>query len=282
MEIKSLAKIDLDIIFRAFSQAFSDYEIQWNRAQFQTMLKRRGYVPELSFAAFDENSQIVAFTLNGIGYFNGKLTAYDTGTGTLKNYRGRGLASEIFQTSIPHLKMNSIEQYLLEVLQHNKQAVSVYQKLGFETSRELKYFMQKNEKIDSKIINSDHSVRQIEKLDFDLASQFWDFNPSWQNSSEAIKRALKGFIILGVFTGKKLLGYCIFEPASGDISQIAVEKQNRRKGIGTILLKEAVKYNMHETVKIVNTDTSCISITEFLKANNIDLRGKQFEMIKKI
>lgn len=282
MEIKSLAKIDLDIIFRAFSQAFSDYEIQWNRAQFQTMLKRRGYVPELSFAAFDENSQIVAFTLNGIGYFNGKLTAYDTGTGTLKNYRGRGLASEIFQTSIPHLKMNSIEQYLLEVLQHNNKAVSVYQKLGFETSRELKYFMQKNEKIDSKIINSDHSVRQIEKLDFDLASQFWDFNPSWQNSSEAIKRALKGFIILGVFTGKKLLGYCIFEPASGDISQIAVEKQNRRKGIGTILLKEAVKYNMHETVKIVNTDTSCISITEFLKANNIDLRGKQFEMIKKI
>lgn len=47
------------------------------------MLPRRGYEPRLSFAVFDEG-RIVAFTLNGIGLFNGVKTAYDTGPGRQK------------------------------------------------------------------------------------------------------------------------------------------------------------------------------------------------------
>lgn len=282
MEIKSLEKTEFETIFRAFSQAFTDYEVQWNKAQLKTMLKRRGFVPELSFAAFDNNDEIAAFTLNGLGYFNGKLTAYDTGTGTLKDYRGRGLATEIFETSLPHLKKNKIKQYLLEVMQHNPKAISVYKKLGFETTREFNYFMQNSENIDSRIKNSDYSVKQMETINSESISDFWDFYPSWQNNFEAVRRAPEDFISLGVYTPKKLIGYCIFEPASGDITQIAVEKQNRRNGIGTLLLNEVMKYNKPDTVKIVNTAISCNSITEFLKAKNIELKGKQFEMIKKL
>jgi ribosomal protein S18 acetylase RimI-like enzyme len=108
------------------------------------MLKRRGFNPDLSFAAFD-NNEIVSFTFNGIGNFNGIPTAYDTGTGTLKSHRGKGLATQIFEYSIPYLREAGIRQYLLEVLQHNTKAVSVYKNLGFKTSREFNYFAQKNE-----------------------------------------------------------------------------------------------------------------------------------------
>ncbi len=282
MEIKSLGKTEFETIFRAFSQAFADYEVQWNKAQFKTMLKRRGFVPELSFAAFNQIDEIAAFTLNGSGHFNGKLTAYDTGTGTLKDYRGRGLATEIFETSLPYLRKNKIEQYLLEVLQHNPKAISVYKKLGFETTREFNYFKQKSKNIDRRIKNPDFSVKQMNTIDFDSIFNFWDFHPSWQNSIEAIKRAPEDFISLGVYNEKKLIGYCVFEPASGDITQIAVEKQNRRKGIATLLLNEVIKYNKSDAVKIVNIDILCVSITEFLKAKNIELKGKQFEMIKKL
>lgn len=281
MKIRSLEKTEFETIFRAFSQAFADYEMQWNKAQLLTMLKRRGFVPELSFAAFD-NEEILAFTFNGIGVFNGKPTAYDTGTGTLKDYRGRGLATEIFETSLPYLKENNIEQYLLEVLQHNPKAISVYKKLSFETTRELNYFMQKNEKIDRRLKISGYSVEQLDTLNFESVSGFWDFYPTWQNDFQAIQRASEDFIFLGVFTGTKLIGYCIFEPDSGDITQIAVEKQHRRKGIGTLLLNEAIKFNKNDSIKIMNTDTQCISITEFLKTNNIPLKGKQFEMIKQL
>lgn len=95
MEIKSLGKTDFDIVFEAFNRAFADYEIQLNKEQLQMMLKRRGFDPELSFAAFEKGG-IVAFTFNGIGNFGGMPTAYDTGTGTLKEYRGKGLATEVF------------------------------------------------------------------------------------------------------------------------------------------------------------------------------------------
>ncbi|MCD8073384.1 MAG: GNAT family N-acetyltransferase, partial [Alistipes sp.] len=87
MEIKSLASVSFEAIFEAFSSAFSDYEMQLRKVELAAMLRRRGFDPGLSFAAFDGDA-ITAFTLNGIGWFDGKYTAYDTGTGTLPQYRG--------------------------------------------------------------------------------------------------------------------------------------------------------------------------------------------------
>ena len=283
MQIKSLAKTNFGTIFKAFSQAFADYELQLNEVQLQTMLKRRGFNSGLSFAAFD-NNEIVAFTLNGIGNFNGIPTAYDTGTGTLKDYRGKGLATKVFEYSIPYLREMNIRQYLLEVLQHNTKAVSVYRNIGFETIREFNYFMQKNEEIMNETNPADVpcSIEQIDIATFNSLTDFWDFHPSWQNSFESIHRATEDFVSLGAFIERKLAGYCVFEPASGDITQLAVDKQHRRKGIASLMLKEIIQLNKHDTVKIVNTDISCNSITGFLKAKNIDVKGRQFEMIREI
>ncbi|MCD8178150.1 MAG: GNAT family N-acetyltransferase [Tannerellaceae bacterium] len=282
MEIKSLANIDFNTIFNGFSRAFADYEMQLNRVQLEAMLKRRGFNPDLSFAAF-EGDQIIAFTLNGTGYFNGIPTAYDTGTGTLKEYRGHGLATKIFEYSIPYLKENHIRQYLLEVLQHNTKAVSVYRNLGFEVSREFNYFRQKNEEIRNySITDFVCTIESIEIKETDSVAGFWDFYPSWQNSFESIGRSAEEFVTLGAFTGNKLIGYAVFEPTSGDITQIAVDKQYRRKGVASLLLKEMAGINKNDSVKVINTDLACASITQFLQAKNIELKGKQFEMIRKI
>lgn len=284
MEIKSLGKTDFDIVFEAFNRAFADYEIQLNKEQLQMMLKRRGFDPELSFAAFEKGG-IVAFTFNGIGNFGGMPTAYDTGTGTLKEYRGKGLATEVFKYSIPYLKETGIKQYLLEVLQHNTKAVSVYRNLGFEVIREFNYFMAENEEVRNTINRPFVAciIKQINNIgEYDSIPEFWDFTPSWQNSFESIQRAAEGFVCLGAFIEDKLVGYCVFEPASGDITQIAVDKRYRRRGIASVLFHEMIKSNQNDTVKIINTDILSPSITDFLKARNIDIQGKQFEMIKQL
>lgn len=44
----------------------------------ESMLHRCGFVPELSFAAF-QNNKIVSFTFNGIDHYKGIKTAYGTG-----------------------------------------------------------------------------------------------------------------------------------------------------------------------------------------------------------
>lgn len=283
MKIKSLASSDFDDIFKAFEQAFAGYEVQLDKLQLETMFKRRGFDKTLSFAAFDGN-EIVSFTCNGIGCYEGEQTAYDTGTGTIENYRGKGLATRIFEYSIPYLKDAGIRQYLLEVLQHNTNAVSVYRKLGFEVTREFNYFGQENRAVVNEFTEPDfpHSVRNLSIEEIRSVSAFWDFYPSWQNSMESIKRAEEDFIILGVFTEDELVGYTVFEPVSGDVTQIAVDVNYRRRGAASLLLREIMELNRNDSVKVINTDIRCESITGFLISKNIPVRGKQFEMMKKI
>lgn len=283
MELKSLATTNFDELFEAFQQAFADYELQLDKDEHSAMLKRRGFDPALSFAAFD-GDRIVSFTCNGIGDFYGIPTAYDTGTGTLKDYRGKGLATGIFEYSIPYLKKAGIKQYLLEVLQHNTGAVSVYKKIGFEVIREFYYFRMETDRIRSEVkaIALPYTIRAIDINEYNKIPSFWDFKPSWQNSIDSINRSQEGFISLGVFTKDKLIGYGVFEPASGDVTQIAVDKQFRRKGIGSLLFQKMLEANKLGSVKIVNTDIGCDSITAFLKSKNIEPTGKQFEMIKRL
>lgn len=281
MEIRSLAGIGFETLFAAFAEAFADYEMQLDEAQFSRMLRRRGFVPELSFAAFDEE-RIVAFTLNSIGNYEGIPTAYDTGTGTLAAYRGKGLATRIFEHSIPHLKRANVGRYLLEVLQHNTIAVSVYRKLGFEVSREFNYFSQDTTRIDSRAANPDFPfcIRRIDTAEYGSLSRFWDFRPAWQNSPESVERASDDLIGLGLFVGDELAGYSIFEPDSGDITQIGVGKEYRRRGVGSALLREMTGLSRSGGVKVVNADTTCDAITRFLEKCNIPVRGRQFEMIR--
>jgi len=283
MEIKSLNNISFNIIYEGFSRAFAKYEMQLNKEELLTMIRRRGFVAELSFGAF-VNDKLVSFTFNGIGDYNGLKTAYDTGTGTIEEYRGQGLASKIFAFSVPFLKKQGITQYLLEVLQHNSKAVSVYSKAGFKVSREFNYFVeeQKNIQLYSEDINPDYSIKQTDLSQKELISDFFDFNPSWQNSFDSILRKSTDFKITGAYKGNELVGICVFEPNSGDITQIGVSKKHRRKGIGTNLLKEALKSNLHDSVKLINSEIDCESINGFLKANSILQSGKQFEMIKQI
>ena len=283
MKIKSLGNTSFDELYEAFGQAFADYEIQLNKAEHLAMLKRRGFNPELSFAAFDED-KIVSFTCNGIGNFYGVPTAYDTGTGTLKDYRGQGLATKVFEYSIPYLKQAGIIEYLLEVLQHNTGAVSVYRKIGFEVSREFYYFRPETNQIrnEVKCISFPYVIQPIDLNKYESIPSFWDFKPSWQNSMESINRSPEGFSSLGVFTGNKLIGYGVLELATGDITQMAVDRLYRRKGIGSLSFAKLLEANKLDSIKIVNTDIECHSITAFLLSKNIKPAGKQFEMIKKL
>lgn len=281
--IKSLDHINAEQLFFAFQKAFSDYEKQWSKTEFISMLQRRGYVPELSFGAFYQN-ELIAFTLNGIGDLNGLKTAYDTGTGTIKEFRGEGLATRIFKHSIPLLIEQKVKQYQLEVLEKNANAINLYKGLGFKVIRKFNYFIKANENIsfNRKSLPSGYAINYTSLNSFDETGCFHDFTPSWQNNFEAISRTRKVFKIPGVFYKNKLVGYIILEPETGDIPQIAVHKEHRRKGIGSILFQEALKNNESSSIKIINIQSDCTSMLSFLKALGLSISGKQIEMLKKI
>lgn len=282
MEIRNLTGISFDTIFDAFQRAFSDYSIRFEKEEIRSMLKRRGYTPALSFAAFD-GDDIVAFTLNGTGLYCGTPTAYDTGTGTIKEYRGLGLAQKIFLHSLPALGEAGISQYLLEVLQDNDKAIAVYSKLGFKTTREFRCFRQSRDTLLAKAADlrmPDANIANVSIGEIRSASSFCDFTPSWQNSIESISRAGADLTLLGAYLHGTLAGYCVCDPASGDITQIAVSPACRRRGIGSLLLSEAVGRITAENAKVLNIDAADDTMPRFLLSRGFAPAANQFEMIR--
>lgn len=283
MEIRSLADTDFETLYEAFAEAFADYEIHPDREELRKMLRRRGFAAELSFAAFD-GSRIAAFTFNGIGTHDGLPTAYDTGTGTLPAYRGQGLASRIFACSIPHLRAAGIRQYLLEVLQHNPAAIAVYRKMGFEVTREFNYFKQEKRlvRIPEKRPAFPFAIRPVGADCLRQFAGFHDFRPSWQNDDDSAARAGADLIGCGLFRDDEPLGYCLCEPSTGDITRLAVDPRHRRQGIGTALLRHALETIAADSVKAINTEIACDALTRFLESMNIPVKGRQFEMVRKL
>ncbi len=281
MEIKSLENTGFKDVHVAFSKAFADYGLPpMSEEQLFQMVSRRGFDPSLSMGAF-EGGELVSFTLNGIGLWNDKLTAYDTGTGTIPEFRSKGLAKQIFIESVPILKEACVKQYLLEVLQTNKVAVKLYQNQGFAITREFDYYAREKGNIEVTTKQVENlEIREIEIPQQNFIEECCDFEPSWQNSIESIKRRVEDFIILGAYFKNELIGYTISQLNTGDITQLAVKNKYRRKGVGTILFCHILKKIPGEIVKIINTEKGIESIRLFLNSLGWKPSGHQYEMIK--
>lgn len=270
-----LSHHDFDSLYICFLAAFSDYEVdmQMSREQFRQRIVRDGVRMEMSAGAFDANQQMIGFCINGVGTWQGTETAYDAGTGVVREYRGRGVGKELFAFLTPRLKDKGIKQYLLEVLTTNTPAASLYRKLGFMDTRRLAVF-----RPFTQISNlSDASVRQIRQPDWNLYRSFWDGYPSWQNSIDAVERIATDTMIAAAYLNDECVGYGIVFTPSANLMQLAVSPRHRRKGIGSAIL---AALEPPERLKINNIDEQLTNALEFYKANGYKQVLGQYEMMK--
>jgi ribosomal protein S18 acetylase RimI-like enzyme len=270
-----LSDHDFDSLYICFLAAFSDYEVdmQMSREQFRQRIVRDGVRMEMSAGAFDANQQMIGFCINGIGTWQGTATAYDAGTGVVREYRGRGVGKELFGFLTPRLKDKGIKQYLLEVLTTNTPAASLYRKLGFMDTRQLAVFRPLTQ-----IGNlSDASVRQIQQPDWNLYRSFWDGYPSWQNSIDAVERIAADRMIAAAYLNDECVGYGIVFTPSANLMQLAVSPRHRRKGIGSAIL---AALEPPERLKINNMDEQLTNALEFYNANGYKQVLGQYEMMK--
>jgi len=281
MEIRSLASINMEELFIAWTEAFKGYARAWARPELESMLRRRGYMPDLSFGAFDQE-RLVSFTLNAAGPFNSRFTAYDTGTATIPSYRGQGLATRVFRHALPYLQEAGVEQYLLEVIQDNENAITIYKNIGFEITRELDYFIAGMKELCKAMdmpMPGGIAIRETDLSFRHIMEGMPDFSLSWQNSFESIARSSGGIKIAGAFHHDRLVGYGMIEPMSGDIPQLAVDPKFRRAKIGSTLLAWLLRYNLNDTVRIINIERGYKGIYAFLEHSGIKRKGAQYEMV---
>ncbi len=282
MTIKNLALVDFRKIHQAFSDAFSNYQIPFelSESQLKYMLKRRGYNPDLSYGVF-EGDKMVCFILNGIGTWNDKKTAYDTGTGTIKSYQGKGYAKKLFAHTVNRLKANGFKQYLLEVIKTNENAFKLYSKSGFKIRNHYDYYnFKKSDMLDKKIkLSGIVSFMQASSVNWKVFQTFWDFNPSWQNNIDSLERVTESINCYIAKVKSEIVGYVIVEPHTGDIPQLAVLSSYRRKGIGSKLLYKASKASDTASLKIINISESNEAFKSFMISKGIEKGKGQFEMI---
>ena len=282
IEIRSLQGLPFRKVAEAFINAFSDYAITLDEQSLAALLKRRGARPDLSFAAFADD-RIVSFIINGVGSYNGQTTAYDTGTGTIKEFRGLGLTDRIFTTAAAALVNAGVRSYLLEVLTDNEPAVRIYTRQGFSKVRDFDCFTADNSQAIATLsgknmpdlIITHSSVENIASL-----SGFMDFVPSWQNSFSSILRNPEAFLCLTAYDGDTPIGFGVSETAYGDISLLAVDRNRRRQGIGSAILLRLLEQNRCQRAKALNIDNRCREMTLFLEASGFELSCRQYEMIK--
>ena len=265
-------------LYECFLEAFSDYQVdmQMSREQFEQRIARDGVRLEFSAGAFD-NGKMIGFYMNGAGSWQEKQTAYDAGTGVIPEYRGRSVAKELFAFMAPRLKEVGIAQYLLEVLSENERAVALYRKLGFVETRVLAV-LRSDGPVTSFAELQGVSIRAVAEPDWTFFESFWDGYPSWQNSSRAVERVVDR-AIMGAYVDGNCVGYGIVFRPSGNLMQLAVAREYRRRGIGSRIL---AALSPDEALKINNIDEQLKGTLAFFEANEFKIALKQYEMLKSL
>jgi ribosomal protein S18 acetylase RimI-like enzyme len=269
---------------QTFLAAFSDYAVPFQHTdeQFRRHLSGNAVDLNLSVGCF-LGEKMVGFTLNGFGEWNGRPTAYDSGTGTIPEFRRRGAGRAMFEFMIPILRRRGTEQILLEVITDNEKAINLYRALGFEETRKLLVLKAEQPLKFKAELPVDVTVREISQPDWNLLRGFWDGQPAWQTSPPAIERTREVKKILGAFKDNKCIGYVIFSGDSGKLAQLAVAKENRKRGIGTLLLSELQKQT-HEknSLQVINLDESLTATVGFFQNRGFTESLSQYEMIKNL
>ncbi|WP_434302894.1 GNAT family N-acetyltransferase [Clostridium botulinum] len=280
LEYKTLNKTSIETLHKAFLDAFSDYQIEMDLSieRFKQTLQRREYVPEISIGAF-KNDLLVGFILNGLRSWNGKTTAYDIGTGVIIDYRRQGITSDMILNAKEIFKQKQIEQYLLEAIQSNESAIQLYKKEGFEIKRSFPCFeLDKKRYVPLKTYKVEHTNRMA----WEQLTEFWDFQPSWQNSIDSINAVSEEFLYSIVHFDNKIVGYGIIDKRTGDIPQIAVNKHYRGKGIARSIITDLIENTESYKISVINVDDKSKCTKDFLIKLGFEHIVDQYEMLLKI
>jgi ribosomal protein S18 acetylase RimI-like enzyme len=282
-ECRFLSEDWLPQLYDTFIEAFSDYVFPFALTieQFRGHIALNAVDIDRTIGCFEGNN-LIGFSLNGFGEWQGRSTVYDAGTGVIPSARREGVSRKMFEAMLPVFAESGVEQFLLEVVTTNTAALSLYEKLGFRKTRELA-LLQCDTAISVNGRSGDVELRELSQPDWRTFLKFWSAEPSWQNSREAVDRSSDRKRIIGAYAGAECVGYVVFSVGFGRISQLAVSDRAAGSGIGKQLLRavqDATPSGL--SLQIINADISNPDINGFFRSLGFFERLSQYEMIKEL
>jgi ribosomal protein S18 acetylase RimI-like enzyme len=281
LECRFLSVRHFAAIHKTFLEGFADYIIKFelSERQFQNHITLNAVDLDRSAGCFDADRP-VGVSLNGFGEWEGKATVYDAGTTVIPEYRRRGASRAMFDWMIPMFAGEGYKQFLLEVITHNDPAVRLYEQLGFRRTRELLLLEADPAVLLERPSPAEIEIREIHRHEDIPFALFWDGKPSWQNSLAAIERSIQMKRLLGAFIGNECVGYIIF--SAGRLSQLAVHRDHRRKGIASRLLLEMQRDAPGQKLHVINLDEAMTESVVFFQNRGFTKVLAQFEMLREL
>lgn len=269
MVVKHLGDTNFETIMDCFLLSFENYFVKMptNHNFYKERWKAAGVRYDLSYGVFDDN-QLVGFIINAIDKRQGYLTAYNSGTGVIPEYRGKRIVKSIYEYAITDLIRNGITKCQLEVIAENEKAIKSYEGIGFKKCKHYKCF-----KGAIKTKNSNDFV--LNKVSYDDMN--WEALPnqnlySWDNQKESL---VKGdFQYYQVLIEEKIQSYFIMNSENGYIAQFEVLEDNLLQW-QTLL---STIRSVNQDVKINNIDNRLLSKLKSVEASGLENTVDQFEM----
>lgn len=255
-QITSFARsgFDLGALHCAMLSAFSDYivPLQPDADTFKAALGARGFDPEASFVAVDDDEVI--------GFWNvatRNTKRYLIGSGTRVGHRGRGLASRLGKAAISSAENVGIESFWLEVIKGNTGAERLYRKMGFHVTRKLDCYRFNHPSPD----RSSCKLSNFETV-ANVIQRYSTWEPTWQNATETISGAqLTSFLHE---KGGAIIG------AGGLVHQIAASEPSALKD----LLAAAATVGPLTLVNVDSADSALCSLLQELGAHRFIVQSE--------
>lgn len=272
MHFTTLEHTPIGDITACMNAAFAEYEIsiQWTDESLQQKMRIEDIDLSLSVGAFD-NGTLAGVILMGADDNNRRV--WDGGTGVIPAYRGQKLTEKMFACVLPMLRQAGAQLMLLEVLENNKGAYIVYERLGFRPTRLLHAY--KGEITIT--ANSNYTIKLLNSYEADELAKLWDWQPAWQQMNQRITNRGTSVTTIGIRLYGNIAAYAQYDSAACRVHQFAVAKVHRRKGLGTALFRH-IADACAGPLLIINIDAGSENTNSFLQAIGLQQHISQYEM----
>ncbi|MEC0370466.1 GNAT family N-acetyltransferase [Paenibacillus chibensis] len=144
MQIKRFTEFTATELTELWNEGFKGYasDLTMSMDAFIRRIPENHLSMESSIVLCDLDKPI-GFVMNGFRMVDGRLTAWNGGTGIIPEYRGKGHGKQLIGAALDVYREKGAEIALLEALSENEPAIKLYTKMGYELIDKLRFYEQK-------------------------------------------------------------------------------------------------------------------------------------------
>ena len=265
-QFQSLEEISMQALAQCFNGAFSDYEqpICFTPESLRYYLTASAVDLSLSYGAFREG-ELVAFILNAKGAYQGENVVFDAGTGVIPQHRGKKVFSALFAYTCQQLRRRGITRYILEALQSNHHAVSIYRKKGFSVQREYSVLTASGAAEGWEAPVDVMPYGEFERFPTKISPE-----PSFEHTTYNIGQNPQLYEVRYV-PGQ---AYCIYAKRNGEIIQLHYNAPEALKQVMAAVIRR------YPSAMAKNIDCGCTDVLQILQQLGFREITRQYEMGK--